>query len=271
MNFSVLMSLYYKEKSIYFDRCLDSIYNQSLKASEIILVIDGKIGNDLEEIIVKWKEKLPIKTVRLSENVGLGEALNIGLKNCTYNLIARMDTDDICMENRFERQVSEFKKKSNLVICGSSIIEVEPDTLSPISKRVVPCQREVILNELIWRNPFNHMTVMYKRDEIISVGSYKDLHYMEDWYLWLRLLRNRQECININEILVMARTGSSMISRRKGISYIKSEWTIFKHKISLGYPVFRSLLALLSRSAPRILPNKALNIAYLISRSVKKL
>lgn len=267
----MLMSLYYKENSLFFDNCLESIFNQSLQASEVVLVIDGQIGSDLEEVILKWKDILPIRIIRLNENVGLGNALNIGLKNCKYELIARMDTDDICMSNRFERQVLEFKKNPKLIICGSSILEVDPDTLSPISKRIVPCQKKAIWDELPWKNPFNHMTVMYKKEQIISVGSYKDLLYMEDWYLWLRLLRSRQECLNINETLVIARTGSSMISRRKGIDYIKSEWNIFRHKVVLGYPFFSSLFALLSRSMPRLLPNKALNMAYLVSRSVKKI
>ena len=103
-GFSVLMSLYMKEKPEYLDRCLESLFEQTIHANEIIIVLDGAISTELTATIEKWKTFLPLKILPLKENVGLGKALNLGLKICSNDIIIRMDTDDICLENRLETQ-----------------------------------------------------------------------------------------------------------------------------------------------------------------------
>jgi len=105
MNFSVLLSLYVKEKPQFLRECLESLKNQTLPATEIVMVYDGAITTELEEVVTQFITILPIKIIRLPQNVGLGKALNEGLKHCSYNWVFRMDSDDICLPNRFEKQV----------------------------------------------------------------------------------------------------------------------------------------------------------------------
>ena len=266
-EFSVLMSLYFKEAPINLEECLNSLSIQTLMPNEIIIVFDGPLSEELTLVVDKWESLLPIKTIKLQENVGLGKALNVGLEYCQHDLVARMDTDDICFEDRFEKQIKQFQEDSNLTICGSHIFEFNGENNEIISHRKVPLVHKDIVESCIKINPFNHMTVMYKKSDILSVGGYKHFPWMEDWFLWLRLLANGYKAINIDDNLVKARTGLSMIKRRSGIAYVKSEWNISKVKVSLGLTSMpRAFIIFLYRALPRLLPKWMLYIVYKISR-----
>src|SRR5690554_5001347 len=109
MSFTVLMSVYAKEQPDYFNQAFLSIWDQqTLKPDQIVLVKDGPLTAELDAEIQRWQEKLGkvLSVVELPENVGLGAALNEGLKACKYELVARMDTDDISLPARFEEQVA---------------------------------------------------------------------------------------------------------------------------------------------------------------------
>lgn len=123
MNFSVLMSVYYKETDSNLDQCLESLAVQTLPAVEIIIVKDGKLTPKLEQCLEKWKNKLPLKIVGYEKNKGLAYALNYGLQYCTNDFIARMDSDDICMPDRFEKQMVYFEEHKEAVIVGTNILE----------------------------------------------------------------------------------------------------------------------------------------------------
>lgn len=269
MKFSVLMSLYDKEEPDYFEACLSSLDKQTKRANEIVIVVDGPINEKLDGVLDKWLGKLPINIVRLPVNKGLGIALNKGLTNCKYNLVARMDTDDICISDRFEKQIEAFKNNSSLSVCGGDIVEVDPITLDVISDRTVPYDFSIIKKSLVWKNPFNHMTVMYRKDHVLDVGSYQHLPFMEDWYLWLRLLEKNYQAINLKSTLVKARTGNGMLFRRSGKNYIKSEWIMTRYKIrSEIYSSALCYTSFLIRSIPRLLPQTLLSYIYSLSRKV---
>lgn len=266
-NFSVLMSLYIKESPQYLEECFKSLYSQTVRADEIIVVYDGPVLPEHESVVEKWVKFLPIKVFKLAKNQGLGKALNFGLTNCSHELVARMDTDDICESKRFEYQLREFDLDTKLTLCGSSIEEVEGTTLEFISNRIVPETHEEILRVLPSRNPFNHMTVMYRKSHILDVGGYQPLHYMEDWYLWIRVLSAGYKSKNIPLNLVKARTGSSMIFRRSGKSYILSEYKMTLAKLfhsSCSIPF--AFYIFFKRSLPRLLPKTLLGKVYLLSR-----
>ncbi|MGI2078964.1 glycosyltransferase [Shewanella putrefaciens] len=270
LNFSVLMSIYVKETPSNLDSCFESLHFQSVQANEIILVLDGPIGDGLLTIIDKWSLLLPIEKICLEDNVGLGQALNIGLKHCTHELVARMDTDDIALTNRFVQQLSCFSQDSSLSICGSFISEFDDEPQVSISTRTLPIAHDSIYKGIAWANPFNHMTVMYRKSHIVSVGGYQDLPWMEDWYLWTRLLAKGYKAYNIPEVLVLARTGLNMIQRRSGFSYVKSEWLMSKVKVSLKICCWpKALLIFIVRSLPRFLPKRILYLVYLCSRKYK--
>ncbi|MDV7070321.1 glycosyltransferase [Citrobacter werkmanii] len=254
-SFSVLMSLYYRENANFFEECLSSLHNQTVVANEIIIVLDGKITPELESVILKWQDLLPLVTVPLLENVGLGKALRIGVTYCSNRLVARMDTDDICLPTRFEKQLIQFKNNPQLVLIGSNVCEYSEDWNQKLSEKVVPCDYLSIRSYAKYRNPFNHMTVMFDKDKIIEAGSYCHHLFMEDYNLWLRCLSKDYYMLNLAENLVSVRTGISMLKRRRGIEYIKSELELFKLKNRLKYtPKTHGLVVLALRVFPRLMP-----------------
>lgn len=236
-NFSVLMSLYIKEKAEYFDECMRSILNQTVLPSEIVIVYDGPISNDLSKMVEKYKKNNPglIKTIENKKNKGLGLALADGVPACKYELIARMDTDDIAREDRFEKQLECFMNDSKLDVCGSHIIEFEGTIDNVLSKRRVPLTHEAIADYQKQRSAFNHMTVMYKKSTVLRAGNYEDCPLMEDDMLWVRMLISGAKGMNIDDYLVYARTGYAMIERRGGWAYLKKYRNGRKKILRTGY------------------------------------
>lgn len=222
-NFSVLMSLYIKEKAEYFDKCMQSMLSQTVMPTEIVIVFDGPVSDELRSVVEKYKEQKPgwINTIENKRNKGLGLALADGVPACKYELIARMDTDDIAREDRFEKQLSMFMSDPALDICGSHIIEFEGNIDNVLSRRNVPLSHDEIAEYQKQRSAFNHMTVMYKKSTVLRAGNYEDCPLMEDDMLWIRMLIAGAKCANADDYLVYARTGYAMIERRGGWDYYK--------------------------------------------------
>jgi glycosyltransferase involved in cell wall biosynthesis len=221
-NISVLISIYYKEHAEYLNQCLESLATQTVPATEIIIVKDGTLTDELENILSVSKEKLPLKIVGYKENRGLAYALQYGLKFCSYELIARMDSDDICIPDRFEKQIKYFNKNINIDIAGGYISEFIDTIENNVGIRDVPLNDIEIKNYLKKRSPFNHVTVMFKKDAVLKSGNYQDWYLYEDSYLWCRMLLNNCKFGNINDILVCVRVGKDMYNRRGGWEYYNS-------------------------------------------------
>lgn len=236
-EFSVLMSLYIKEKEEYFDQCMKSMLWQTVRPTEIVIVLDGPISDELKEVLLKYIEKYPtwIRTVPLEKNVGLGRALATGVLECQYDIIARMDTDDIARKDRFELQLKEFEKDEELDICGSHIKEFEGNPHNILSVRRVPITHGEIAEYQKQRSAFNHMTVMYKKETILKAGNYEHCPLMEDDMMWVRMLMAGAKCSNIDDYLVYARTGTAMIERRGGWEYFKKYRNGRKKIFNTGY------------------------------------
>ena len=270
MNFSVLMSIYYKEKSEYFDRAMKSIWNeQTTKPDEIVLVQDGKFTNELYEVIEKWQERLrdKFKIISLEQNLGLGDALNIGLQYCSYELVARMDTDDIAMSDRFEKQLKVFEN-SDTDICSSWVSEFDKDENKIISYRKLPEYHQDIFKFAKKRNPLNHPAVMFKKLAVESVGGYKRMMWFEDYYLWVRMLLNNAKFYNIQEPLVKMRAGYGQLKRRKGIKYAVAEYNFQKNIYKIGFLSFNEfLINLITRIPLRLLPDYFLEKIYKMIRN----
>jgi len=164
-KFSVLMSVYFKEKPNYFKECLESILNQTIVPSEIVLVKDGKLTKELECVIGEYVSKYDnlFKIIELEENKGLGIALQIGLLNCKYDIIARMDTDDICLPDRFEKQLKILKERKDVSVVGSWIGEFEDHYKNINTLRKTPLTFDEIYSLAKKKNPLNHMTVMFRK------------------------------------------------------------------------------------------------------------
>ena len=271
MNFSVLLSVYIKEKTQFLRECLESLKNQKLLATEIVMVYDGAITSELEEVVTQFINILPIKIIRLPQNVGLGKALNEGLKHCSYNWVFRMDTDDICLPERFEKQLAFIAEFPNVVLFSAHIAEFIEDKTLISTYRKVPIGNKNIKKYALSRSPFNHMTVAFRKDIIEEVGGYQHHLFLEDYNLWLRVIAKGYEVGNIDEVLLLARTGSSMIARRRGKQYIKGEWKLYnlKRKLKLQN-AFSGFFIFLLRVVPRMLPTKILKAIYFFLRTKKE-
>lgn len=246
------MSVYYKEKAEYLKLALNSIINQTLKPDEIVLVQDGKLTEELQAIITKYQQNYPdiFKTYALQQNQGLGKALNFGMQKCSNELIARMDTDDIAEPNRFELQIKEFAQDKELTLCGGQIAEFADNTKEITGYRNVPLRHNEILTFAKKRNPFNHVTVMFKKQAVQSVGGYMDMPYFEDYWLWARLLKAGYKAKNIDKVLVKVRAGQDMIVRRGGFDYVK---TIVKFEKNMNKLKFINIFTFLEITMIRIL------------------
>ena len=222
-NFSVLMSLYIKEKSAYARACFESLLHQTVLADEWVIVEDGPLTEELYALLDEYESRYPelIKRVPLKENQGLGKALRAGLPQCSHELIARMDTDDIAREDRFEKQLAMFRQRPELDICGSHIEEFDNDPSKVLCVRKVPLEQEAIIRYQKWRDSFNHVTVMYKKAAVLKAGNYQDAPLMEDSLLWVNMLQTGARAANINDSLVFVRAGQDMFERRGGWSYFK--------------------------------------------------
>ncbi|WP_419239787.1 glycosyltransferase [Photobacterium leiognathi] len=265
-NISVLMSLYKGEKELFLSEALSSIEVQTVQPDEIIIVHDGPLTEELYDTLNTWRCRLPIKDVILEKNVGLGFALNEGLKKCKHDLIARVDTDDINLPNRFKIQYEYMCENPEIAMCGSHITEFDQKPEEIISARKVPIGND-ISKSIFKRNPFNHMSVMYRKSAVLDSGSYQHLKFMEDYYLWIRMYLKGYKLANLDMVLVNARIGNGMLERRKGFDYYKSELRFMKYLLNADVPNKPRIAGrFLVRSHIRLLPKSLLRRVYKITR-----
>lgn len=252
MKFSVLMSLYIKAKTEEVSVALRSIYeDQTLKPDEIVIVKDGPLDSSLDQFLAEQARKLPLSFVTLEKAQGLGEALSQGVLACRNEIIARMDGDDISVPNRFAIQIDYMEKHPEIAILGGEIAEFESDPQQIHDYRVVPCNMKEITSFMRFRNPFNHVTVCFRKSIIIRNGNYKALQGYEDYWLWARCLSNGACGANLPDVLVKVRT-NGMISRRKGLKVLKAD-----------YKLSRELYKLKIISFPRMIQNILLRVIIL--------
>lgn len=223
--FSVAISVYKSDDPKFFDRALFSITEmQTIKPDEIVLVVDGPVCEELNRVIEKYERLYSIfHIIRLEKNGGLGNALKIAVESSKYDLIARMDSDDVSVSTRFEQQLRYFEEHPEVDIVGGDITEFIGDESNIVGKRVVPKSNEEIREYMRRRCAFNHMSVMYKRNAVQGAGGYQDWFCNEDYYLWIRMWLNHAVFANTGSILVNVRVGKEMYQRRGGWKYFKSE------------------------------------------------
>jgi len=216
------MSVYVKENPAFLEEAVESILHQTLKPSAVVIVEDGPLTPELYQVLEKLEAQssIPIKRCPLEQNRGLGLALQYGVLQCQYDVIARMDTDDIAVEDRFEQQF-DLMEKENLDLLGGHIAEFidQPDEI--VSYRRVPIKHEDIIAYQRMRSAFNHMTVMFKREMVLKAGNYEDGLYMEDDLLWLNMISAGARTGNVDQILCKVRVGAGMFERRGGLRYLK--------------------------------------------------
>ena len=236
-SYSVLMSVYYKEKPEFLNQAIESIQSQTLPTDDFVLVCDGPLNGELDAVIAVKQQEMgaSLNVIRLAKNGGLGNALNEGIRHCKNELVARMDSDDIAYPDRCEKQLAVFDTYPEVSICSGIVEEFTTDPRVVDTRRVPPETNEDIIEFAKKRNPFNHPCVMYKKTAVEAVGSYRDFYLLEDYYLWLRMLMAGYQGYNIQEPLLHMRAGSDMYKRRAGWKYAKTQVRLFRYMRNQGF------------------------------------
>ena len=227
MGISVLMSVYKKEKPEYFKAALESVIHQTLQPNEILVVKDGPLTTELEQVLKDTERflketgnKIDLRTYQFEENVQLGRALRKGVELCEYEFIARMDTDDIACPERLQKQYDYMIAHKDVAALGGYMEEFCNDN-SFSNIKTMPCCAAELRSYARFRNPLNHMTVMLRKEVVLMVGNYRHYLFLEDYDLWSRILSMGYEIENLPEVLVRARVGNELYGRRGGFSYCK--------------------------------------------------
>lgn len=264
-NYSVLMSVYYKENPEWFRESIESMLNQTIRTNDFVIVKDGKLTKELDEVIAEYCEKYPdiFNIVELEKNMGLGPALATGILKCKNELVARMDSDDYSVPERCEKQLKKFEENGKLDIVGSCIAEFIDKIDNVRAYRILPKDNEEIIRYARRRNPFGHPSVMVKKSKILEAGNYRSYYLVEDYDMWIRMLEKGCICYNFEDILVYMRISEDFYKRRGGIKYLKSMLRFKKEQYKKGF--FGTKDYIISSGAHIfmcIIPNRCRNILY---------
>lgn len=262
--FSILLSLYKKEQPSFLKQSLDSLLSQTLRPNEIVLVKDGPLTSELEAVVSDFaKHFASLKIIALPQNLGLGKALNEGLKHCSYELVARMDTDDIAKPNRFEKQIRIFNEYPEIDVCSAWMEEFVDSPKHSVSIKKIPEQHNDIVIYAQSRNPINHPVVMFRKKAVLEAGAYQHFPLFEDYYLWIRMLKNGAKFYNIQESLLYFRTSPDMFKRRGGWKYAIDELHFQKVMLDMNMiSIKQFLLNVITRFPVRIAPNQVRSWLY---------
>lgn len=235
-GFSVLMSLYERENPEYFREAFKSIYHhQTVKPSQIVLVLDGPVPSSLYDQVQSFKNELGalLTLIELPVNKGLANALNTGLGHCQHDWVFRMDTDDLSLDSRFETQLDYLKEHKEIDVLGALIEEFDPEDKSYHVVRKVPEDHDGIIQFAKSRNPINHPVCCFRKEAVLSSGGYP-LVYPEDYLLWVKMLQEGKKFHNQQTVLLKMRTGKSFIERR-GKGFLKGELNTYRYMLRTGF------------------------------------
>lgn len=266
IKFTVLIPVYAKEKAENFRLALDSILNQTLFPNEILIIEDGKLGDDLEEIVENVEKQYSniVRVIRLERNIGIGKVRALGVEECKYEWIAFMDSDDISLPDRFEKQIAYIKQHSDIDMLGGQVTEFDTTPENIISKRIMPLEHNEIYEFAKFRNPMNNVSIMFKKSLALKIGNYKIDYGFEDYEFIVRYLFNGYKVENIPDIIVNVRSGQWMMNRRQGLEYFfKYEYVCMKAFLDMGFISYWEFLRNVLLKFPlRVMPNWMRNLIY---------
>lgn len=261
-SFSVVISVYKNDNAKYFQDALNSIIQQSVVPSEIVIVVDGPVGDDLNNVLALYSNNHRVRILELIDNLGRGASRHIAIQACKNELIAIMDADDISVHKRFALQLKEFNDKSVDIVGG----QIEEFTSVPGDSnrfRKVPLSNHDIKKRNRWRQAMNHVTIMFSRDSYLLADGYHSLNKVEDWDLFHRMIVSGSNFKNIPETLVHARSTNEQFHRRRGLAYLKEELCLFREMRTSGYiNDLQFVINCIIRCFSRLMPVRFIVLAY---------
>jgi len=260
---TVLMAVYHGDRGSWVDEALGSLVAQTRPAQEIVIVEDGPIGADVDDVLTRRSQELPMTRLRLPRNVGLAGALQAGLSACRTELVARADSDDLNEPTRLAEQLAAMKARPQLSVLSGYVSEFADDSRASYAVRTVPVGVAAVARAARWRSPVNHPAVMFRRSDVLAVGGYQGFVGVEDYFLWGKLLAAGHEIDNLPAVLVRMRAGTSQARRRGGWRYAATEARLFREFVSIGFMTWPQAVAgLVVRLPVRLVPDGARTIVY---------
>lgn len=264
-KYSVLMSVYFKDNPDWLKYSLDCMLNQTIFPDEFVIVEDGSLTNELENVIQEYykKYKKVFNIIKLEKNMGLGPALKIGVENCKNEWIARMDSDDYSPEDRIAKQFSVIENHPEIGIVGSNADEFSGEITNVLARVILPETNEEIVKFSKKRCPYRHSGIMYKKSEVLRAGNYQECYLCEDYDLYARMELAGTKGYNIQEPLLYVRVNPYFYGRRGGRKYLKSILKFKKRLYKCGF--FTTKQYIVTSSAHIVvglIPNKLRELIY---------
>lgn len=264
MSYSVLMAVYRLDNPEWLREAIESILSQTVKTDDFVIVKDGPVTDELDEVLNFYQERYEfIRIISLEKNMGLGLALNRGVLECKNQLIARIDSDDMSEAIRMEKQLQMFRDNPNLAMVGTLAVEFSEDIKKPTGYAIFPETSLEIREYAKKRNPFCHPSMMLRKDKVMAVGNYQSCHLCEDYDLWVRMIQAGCEGYNIQEKLHYWRVSPDFYKRRSGIKYLKSILVFLKRQYENNFlnrgEYYR---AVITRSIVYLMPNGLRSFVY---------
>lgn len=265
LHVSILMAVYHRDDAINFAEALHSLAKQTLRANELVLVEDGPLPIELENVIESYREMLNIKSVKLPVNRGLAVALNSGLQVCAGELIVRADADDVSVPERLETQVDFMATNPGVAASSSFVVEIDQTGL-PSGQRKLPERHRELVKFAKYRSPLSHPAAIFRKDVVCQVGCYPEFKKAQDYSLWVNLILAGEELANIPQYLVRMRAGGEMLLRR-GVGHFVEELKVFQNFRKSGFLTRREfVLVVFSRFILRIPPLWCRRLLYKLCR-----
>lgn len=259
MTFDVLFPVYINDEPDAVKQALGSVVTQSRLPTRIVVVCDGPTTHDVNSVLEEFVESSPVPVTisRSQRNEGLGRALAKGVLVCDSDFVARMDADDVSLPHRFEEQCRFLEANPDVDVLGGHILEFDSNLRKPQGARKVPIRHDGIVRAMNMRNPFNHMTVMFRRDAVLTAGNYHHAPFYEDFHLWLRMRASGFRFANLDRPLAHVRAGHEMVERRGGTRYLRASMSFMWSVCSGGYlPARYGVAQLGARALSALLPGR---------------
>lgn len=261
-GFTVLMAVYARDNPTLFKDAVESVLLNTLQANCFLIVVDGPIPPEIENVIASALGNPVVQVLRLEKNGGLANALNAGLENIKTTWTVRADADDINLLNRFSTLAEYASSNPEITLIGSQIVETEPDG-SVVGVRHVPTKQADIIRFVKSRNPFNHMTVAVRTETVKQLGGYPHIYLREDYGLWAKIIAAKCAVANHPDVLVRATAGRDMFRRRGGFRYALGEIEMQRFLYGLRLKGWlEAVLHGIARSAVFLLPNEVRAFIY---------